>query len=647
MDREDHKYVKQGEKLMTHTAKMAKWMLALVIVASTLFPAGVFAAESNAVSLKFADDNALTLSLDDDATDLTVSTVDGSGNTEDVSDDAKWTSSVSTVATVKAGTITPVGTGTTTITAKYGDLSATKKVTVTSPYTALKISPDVAANVTIGQPYTFTATATKNDGSSEDVTSSVTWSTYSAAVATVSLGTVKGIKQGTTTITAKYAGLTDTQTIYVRSSFQGLMLTPEEDQVMFIGDTPKQIKAEVADATRVPTDVTNDVKWTSSNAINVTADKGLLTPWVEGTSTIKAEYEDYTKSFKVTVYKTMKKVEASVDSIDLVTGDSATLPKVTGTAVDGTTVDLSKLVEWSAGDGSIASVTSTKVEAESEGNVNLVGTIGDLKVTVPVSVQTKLLVLTPDVTTLSIVVGESANLPKVEAMTVEGSTVDVSNDIDWTSSSESLLLTGSKAKALLNGKATLKGTYLNKTVKVAVTMEPKIKSITVTPDVVELNIKKSKTIKAVGIYAATGKSVTLSTKMNWVSSNPSVATVKGSSVKALNLGTTTLTGSYQGLTLTVKVNVTAKLKKLTFSEKALKLTVGDAKSVQIVAEYDTGTKVDVTKEATWTSTKVNIATVTQGTITAVAKGTTTIKVEYGDKKLSTTVNVKEVVPAKS
>ncbi|MDN4621128.1 hypothetical protein QCD85_23735, partial [Paenibacillus sp. PsM32] len=78
---------------------------ALVIVASKLFPAGVFAAYRSAVSLKFSDDNALTLSLDDDATDLTVSTVDGSGNTEVVSDDGKWTSSASRVATVKAGTI--------------------------------------------------------------------------------------------------------------------------------------------------------------------------------------------------------------------------------------------------------------------------------------------------------------------------------------------------------------------------------------------------------------------------------------------------------------------------------------------------------------------------------------------------------------
>ncbi|WP_052723766.1 Ig-like domain-containing protein [Paenibacillus wulumuqiensis] len=629
---------------MTRTAKLGNWMLALVLVSTMLFPSGVFAADTTAVSLKFDDNNTLTLSLEDDGQELNVYTVDGSGNTTDVSDKATWSTSSAAVATVKSGQVTPVSVGTTTITAKYGDLAATKKVTVTSPYTALALSPAAGTNVTIGEPVEFTATATKQDGSTVDVTDSVTWSTYDIKVAKVVEGKVTGISQGTTSLTAKYAGLVATTDLYVRSSFQGLMLTPEDDQIMFIGQQPKQIVAEVGDASRVPTNVTSKVTWTSSNPLNATVENGVLTPWVEGTSTIKAQYEDFTKTFKVTVYKTMTKVQANVDSIDLVTGGSAALPKVTGTAVDGTTKDLSKLVDWTI-DSSIASVTTTKLEAEGEGDTNLVGKIGDMTVTVPVSVKAKALTLTPSASSLSIVVGSTANLPKVEAVTADGNTIDVTDEVEWTLSSDKALLQEGKIKALVKGSTSLKGTYLNKNVRVSIKMESKINSITATPAIIDLNVNKSKSIMVKGVYAD-GKKATLSSKMNWVSSNPAVATVKGASVKAVGVGSATLTGSYQGLTATVKVNVTSKLKKLTLSEKSLKMTTGDAKTVTLTAEYDTGEIVDVTKGAIWTTSKVTVATVKEGNITAVAKGSSSIKADFGGKHVSISVSVKDVAAAK-
>ncbi|MEW4370560.1 Ig-like domain-containing protein [Paenibacillus kandeliae] len=623
---------------MIRISKLGKWTLMLVLLSTMIFPNGVFAADSTAVSLKFSDDNTLALSLEDDATDLTLYTVDGNGNTTDVTEKATWSSSAAAVATVKDGTITPVGKGSTTITAKYGDLAATKKVTVTSPYTTLTLSPDSATNVTIGTPYEFTATATKTDGTTVDVTDTVTWSTYDTKVAKVVDGQVTGISQGTTSLTAKYAGLTASATLYVRSSFQGLMLTPEDDQVMFIGQTPTQIKAEVADSTQVK-EVTADVTWTSSNPLNVTADKGLLTPWVEGTSTIKAQYEDFTKSFKVTVYKTMKKLEPSVTSIDLVTGDSVTLPKVTGTAVDGTTTDLSKVINWTV-DGSVASLTSSKITGEAAGDVTLVGTVGNMQVSIPVSVKTEVLNLTPSATSLSVVVGSTASLPTVQAVSADGSTADVSDDVVWTSTSNKLLVQGDKVKSLVKGSASLKGTYLNQTVRVSVKMESKLASITVSPTDINLALNKSKSIRVTGKYVD-GKSVTLSTKMNWVSSNTAVATVKGTSVKAIGMGTTTLTGSYQGLTATVKVTVSAQVKKLTFSEKSLKMTTGTTTILLVTAEYDTGETVDVSKNATWTSSKTNVATVSGGKITAVSKGVSAIRAEFDGKRVSTNVNVKD------
>src|SRR5512142_395808 len=66
---------------------------------------------------------------------------------------------------------------------------------------ALSISPP-SGLVAPGSTANFTATGTLGDNSTQDVTSTVTWTSSSPAIATVSAGSVKGVALGVTTITA-------------------------------------------------------------------------------------------------------------------------------------------------------------------------------------------------------------------------------------------------------------------------------------------------------------------------------------------------------------------------------------------------------------------------------------------------------------
>ncbi|MNI52263.1 Bacterial Ig-like domain (group 2) [compost metagenome] len=129
--------------------------------------------------------------------------------------------------------------------------------------------------------------------------------------------------------------------------------------------------------------------------------------------------------------------------------------------------------------------------------------------------------------------------------------------------------------------------------------------------------------------------------MNWESSNPAVATVKGTTVKAVAEGTVTLTGSYQGIAATVKVNVVPKLTKLTVNETKLNLATGASQGVIVTAQYDTGKTAVVTGSVVWTSSKTTVAKVNaSGTITAVGKGTASIKGKWNNKTVTVTVTVK-------
>ena len=115
----------------------------------------------------------------------------------DATDVVIWTTDAESVATVKNGVVTAVGTGTATITATAGSFSATCAVTVSAvPATGIKLDQ---TSLTLKQYATETLTATITP---ENTTDKLTWSSSDVKVATVTDGVVKGVAKGTATITA-------------------------------------------------------------------------------------------------------------------------------------------------------------------------------------------------------------------------------------------------------------------------------------------------------------------------------------------------------------------------------------------------------------------------------------------------------------
>ena len=137
-----------------------------------------------------------------------------------------WTSSDSNVAAVSNGVITAKSAGTATITAKtYNGKTASCKVTVTdSSAVAVKgVSLNKTAT-TIGKGETISLTATVTPSNASNKT--ITWTSSNTGVATVSAGKVKGISNGTATITAKSNnGVTAKCTVTVKNAPASITLT--------------------------------------------------------------------------------------------------------------------------------------------------------------------------------------------------------------------------------------------------------------------------------------------------------------------------------------------------------------------------------------------------------------------------------------
>jgi hypothetical protein len=236
-------------------------------------------------------------------------------STEDITDQATWTSSTPAVATVSStGLVTALVPGTATISATLPGITAgTAAITVTGTsttaaggtLTSLTIIPGAQAVASPSQTSQFIAIGTTSSGATEDLTSQVMWSSSSAQVGTISAGGLAtGVGQGTTTITAIYSNTANNTVVTATATFtvtagtsQGLTalsITPGTQSVSASGQQAQFIALGTSGSTGLETEVTGQVQWTSSipSVATIGLNTGLVTGVSAGTSSITAIYQN-------------------------------------------------------------------------------------------------------------------------------------------------------------------------------------------------------------------------------------------------------------------------------------------------------------------------------------------------------------------
>lgn len=153
------------------------------------------------------------------------------GAQRDITGAVSWSTDNVSLATVTAAggnlawlnalAVTPTSSPT-VITAGTSSLTATTKLTVTAPVLQSVTLSSRSLAVTAGTGSRLTLTATFSTGTTQDVTSSASWSSGTPAVAEVGnsglvKGRVNGVASGSSTVTATYGGISDTGTVTVTS----------------------------------------------------------------------------------------------------------------------------------------------------------------------------------------------------------------------------------------------------------------------------------------------------------------------------------------------------------------------------------------------------------------------------------------------
>lgn len=296
---------------------------------------------------------------------------------QDVSAQATWSSSNTTVATVSAtGMVSALTAGSAAISANFGGTvsnNATLSVTEATVI-SVTIAPETAS-IASGTTQQFTATAKFSDGSSMDVTDQVNWKSGDTSVATLSAtGLAQGLSEGSTVVTAHYQG--------VNSAEIPLSVTPATVSAIAVSPgtasiangTTQQFTATATFSDASTQDITHLVSWVSSDtAIASINTSGLAQSLAMGTTEITASYQGQT-SPAVTLEVTAATVTSLTVAPSTATIANGLTQQFTATATftDTSTQDVTDLVSWVSSDTGVATITADGLaQGVSEGSATI------------------------------------------------------------------------------------------------------------------------------------------------------------------------------------------------------------------------------------------------------------------------------------
>ena len=332
---------------------------------------------------------------------------------------------------------------------------STQSTTTTTPTVSfLQISP-VSVSIGTGATQQFVATAHLSDGTTSNMSSSVTWSSSDASVAGVSTkGLANGAAVGTVTISAQMGSIKGSATLVVTGAavnLTSIAISPSASSIPV--HTNQQFIATGVYADGSSSDLTNVVTWSSSaTSIATINSNGLASSQASGTTNISASLAGITQ--KITLTVTAPTISSiAVTPVGLTLGIGVNQQFVaTATYTDGTSSDLNSGVAWSSSSPSVVTVDgkglATTVAAGSSMISATVGSYSDNSVLTVVPAH--LISISVSSASSSIALGTTEQFSAVGNFD-DGSTQLLSS-VSWSSSS------GAVASVDVSGLASSLGT---------------------------------------------------------------------------------------------------------------------------------------------------------------------------------------------
>jgi len=469
------------------------------------------------------------------------------GSTQNITSTSQWSSDASAVATISndsasQGLANSLGQGTTTIKATSGSVTGSTTLTVTTAVlVSLAITP-ANPSIALGTTQPFTVSGTFTDGSTQDLTSTATWSSDTVSTATINnAGLAQSTGTGTATVTASSGTLSSSTLLTVTAAaLVSIAINPPVATVAL--GSPQQFTATGTFTDGTTQDLTPSGHWSSTAAgvatiSNTAGTAGLASTLGTGTTTIGISSGSVSAEATLVVNAAaLLSIAISPQNPSIPLGTSQPFT-ATGTYTDGSTQDLTSVVTWSSSDALVAIISNSLgsyglATSSGQGTATLSASSNSISNSTSITVggaTISSLAVTP--ASIAVALGYGVQF-SATATYSDGSTQDITQSSTWASSAPAVAVMNSTgyATSIFPGSTTISassgavssGAVLTVTAAVPI-------SLVVTPASSSIFVAAQQQFTAT-LYYSDGSSLDVTSSVAWSSSNQAVATISGTGV---------------------------------------------------------------------------------------------------------------------
>ncbi len=534
--------------------------------------------------------------------------------------------------------------------------------TVNNPPTLVSIQ--VAApntNLTVSQSEQLTATGKYSDKTTKDLTSSVTWTTSPAGLATVATnGTLTAQASGTVSVTASMSAVSGSVSLAIAPKLVSIKVTPTNPAIA--SSTKQQFIATGTYSDNSTQIITGSVSWSSSDKTVATISdtsptKGLATGVSAGTTTITAS------SGNVSATTTLNVTSAQATGL-VISPNPATMAldvsqqfTAMATFSDQTTQDVSNVATWSSSSSQTASVTVSGVVSAKRVTttpITISATFESQSASTSLTINADNLVKIDITPSVGIAQGTKVLFTATGTFN-DGSTHNLTSQVTWGSSDHSVLnfQSGGQAQGLVPGGVTVSAVLGSVSASIPFNVSnATIQSVTVTPSGATIAVGGHLSFTATGLFNdSTTQDIT--TSATWQSDAMGVATVGSSGgnlgvVNGVSAGSANISANFSfasvNATGTAPLTVSsATLQSLKVTPNASLVVPGSTQQFNATGTFSDGSSQVLNQYVTWSiadTSGTNVATVnTVGAVTGQSAGTAKVTAKSGSLSASASVAV--------
>ncbi|MBC3921114.1 Ig-like domain-containing protein [Undibacterium sp. CY18W] len=231
----------------------------------------------------------------------------------------------------------------------------------------------------------------------------------------------------------------------------------------------------------------------------------------------------------------------------------------------------------------------------------------------------------------------------------DGASRDVTATSAWTSATPAVATVVSNtgvAKGVVSGSSVISASFGGKTASATLTVSPALlQSISLLPANPSIAVGGTQKFQAMGTYSD-GTTSDITAISTFTSASPAFATVSSTGLATgVAIGSSTITAVSGVTTATTKLTVTgAGLASIALTPANPPMQIGTTQQLTVTAKYTDGSSVNVTASSSFSSATPAIATVStatasNGLVTAIGSGTSTITATFNGSSATATVNV--------